>query len=210
MLRSLLWKELRTCWPFAAAALALQSVFSFLLVRQASRNYLHELDRDDTVMPVLFLSFGLGIALGLWQSLGEGFLGTDALLAHAARRRSRVVAAKLLAGTLLQAAAFWLPLGAGLAAFLARTQAPLLWSDARYLWIVAGGGWIAYLGVLAAGLRGMPWREGGRQLLGLAALFVLVAVAVDGRRFDVAVGALAAGAAFAVAWAFSGFAAREF
>lgn len=212
MFRSLVWKELRDGWGFGLLALLWQVIGSVVLVREASRNPVGAFEIWDLQASIALVSIGFGTVLGLWQSVPEAVLGTDSFLAHTARVRARIVAAKMTAGLALVTVAIMLPLLAGVVTVLHLVEwiVPLGWADSRYLWITAASGYVAYLGALAVGLRGVPWREGVRQLVGAGVIGLGVAVALQSPFFGIAVASLVVTGGIAAVWAFTGYAAREF
>lgn len=212
MFKALLWKELRAGLPFALAALLAATLHAAHLVSEAPADPIGIFERSDAVFLPALLAIAFGIALGLWQTVPESSTGTAALLAHMAGRRASVVAAKMLAAAIFFAAALFLPLFIGAATIIARSEwvIPLGWSDTPYLWVLQAGGFVSYLGVLACGLRGLPWKEGFRQLGGLGVALVGVTAGFAVPWLGAAVATLAMTAILLGAWAFAGFATREF
>ena len=225
MFRALLWKELRSGWPVAALGLVFFSWIALSIAKDFAPGMMREFDvftnwthsrvafgeLGGLGSMLAFFSISFGVLLGLWQTLPESLGGTAAFLVQTARSRERIVSAKIVAACILFAASVFLPAVLGIESVIRNNDwiIPLMWSDFGASWIALACGVIAYLGVLAAGLRGPPWREGFRQLSGLVVVAACIAFARSEWALDLTLGAMAACAGFAGLWAFTGFAGRD-
>lgn len=223
MMRTLLWKELRGGWlcalPFALlmSATVVSVLFDSkdpLLSRldffpQARRLAWHILMSLDMVAYVAFSSMGLGVLLGVAQTVPESVVGTAPFFAHVVGRRGRILTAKIAIAMALFAATVLVPVGIIVAAFLA-WGGPAGWSQ---LWKVSlnfAAGVTLYFVVLAIGIRGVPWKEWVSKA---GACFVVTASvfgALQNPDSPVAVSIMAVGAIVSAAWAVTGSATREF
>lgn len=210
MFRSLFWKELRGAWLFGLAALLAQAVVAWDFLSHVERATGNLFRRGDTEVAVNLLAFGFAIALGLWQAIPEMVVGTAPFLVQTARSRPKIVAAKIAAGAAWFAAVVALPFAAMAGRAIAKTESFYDWSDTRLLWLFIAMAFVAYLGVLAVFLRGYPWREAPRQIAGAGAILLGILLALLPSSFPGGLAVLAVTAAYAVAWAISGFEARGF
>ena len=221
MFGALVWKELRDSWMWGLAALAALSWVAISFIVDFQPGLLRELDifksppgRSSTDVGLLWIvltsgSIMFGVALGIWQTVPESAAGTAAMLVHIAQGRRRVVGAKILAALLLFGAALFLPyfVTKELTSWIERTSALPGRLDVLHGYKLLVSGVAVYLGILAAGLRGLPWRQGLQPLAGLVVVAFGVAAALVTNRFEPTLAAVALSGG---AWAFSGFAAREF
>ncbi|MBI2931886.1 MAG: hypothetical protein HYY16_09560 [Planctomycetes bacterium] len=216
-------KELRSCWPFALVALLANGWMAISLAVDFESRMLRGLDLfhrwswgiyDEERLHswVAAVAILLGVALALWQSVPESQSGVAAFLAHVARRRWRVVLAKVLSAVLLYAVSTWLPLILAMQVVV-NSQAPdypELWSHTLFIWVLLGCALTVYLGFLGACLRASTWSEGPRAVAGLVAVGLGALVAGASPWFGLAIGALIVTDVLALLWALAGFAAREF
>lgn len=230
MFRTLVLKEVRSCWPWALAALVWNGWtmlcalvdFDSLLLQQLDPwvsgarllDHVFILSWGSPLYGMVMLSaVALAIVLGIWQSLPESLLGTAPGLLHMVRSRSKLVTGKLVAGLALYSAGILLPVLLGTWAILA-TAPPFLdlgWSDTWFLWATAALGIPLYGGTLAAGLRqSRSFRYVLLQALVALAMIVVSATAMAMPSFALMVGMLGAGTIFGSALAYSGLSVREF
>src|SRR3972149_3366007 len=98
MMLALMRKEIRSCWPFAVPALLAQAWIALPVGADFDSDLLRAFDLWSLVG---FVSIGLGVVLGLWQTLAESAQGTTPLLVHLVRNRARIVVAKALSALLI-------------------------------------------------------------------------------------------------------------
>ncbi len=194
MFRAMLYKEVRETAAIVAIALAFYFYFGVKAMRHdllpwLSRAESGYMDYDfgqyfyeipfvgrGHVAEIAWVSAGLSIALGLWQSLGESIRGTWLFLLHRPVARTRLIGVKLLVGISLYlvCAAAAILAYACWAATPGTHASPFEWSMTVPAWKV----WIAmplvYLGAFLSGIR--PARWVGTRLLPLAAAGFLAAV----------------------------------
>lgn len=223
MFRALVWKELRVAWPVALPFLLMQIWLTASLATDPEDPLLRTFDlirrggwftlpmlMDDYVVPLHLIAIGMGVLLGFSMTLPESISGTAGSLVHLARSRTRIVLSKMVAAGILYGAAVVAPLAIGVAIMMGPRidHCPYDASDFSHSAMILLSGAVAYLGALAAGLRGriFPWRNGLIMLSLLGVMALGIGVALE-RQDLVWMGAVAGLAALA---SFSGFAVREF
>ena len=209
MFRALVWKELRGAWPIALVGLGLQAIFAWAFWKTSAYSSIGLFRDDETLIVLGSFSMGTGVLLALWMTLPETIVGTSSLLVHLVRSRGRVVSAKVMAGLMLWGITS-IPILIVLAVVFASGRTPFDLVHARYFLVILASGIAAFLAMLAAGLRGFPWKEGWAQLGGICAAAVGIWVTLALPWFGGAVLALAVTTAFCLAWAFTGLSVREF
>jgi hypothetical protein len=212
MFRALFFKELRDGLPIALAGFLVEIWMAAWLINPGADRRTFVLEWSEPQIGTGIAAIGLGVLLGLWQTLPETLLGTYGFLFHSARNPARIVGAKIAAALALYLGAIALPLVVAIGWLVSETDrvVPLQWSDSRYFWVIASSGFVAYLGALSAGIRGAPWKEGVRQLAGAGVVVSGILVALGSPFFGTAVGALISTGAAAAVWAFTGVSRREF
>ncbi len=120
MSKPLFLKELRETWWMGLAALVVLASLVLDVIGVELGPYLHiqwkqhlrdaPFLRNDFAPTVGMITFCLGSALGLWQTLTESAAGTWSFLLHRPISRRRIVVTKLLAGGTVMLAGVGLPL----------------------------------------------------------------------------------------------------
>ena len=194
MPRAMFYKEVRETAAIVAIALAFYFYFDVKAMRHDLLPWLSGADTEPMgydyeqyffeipfvgrghMAEITWVSAGLCIALGLWQSLGESIFGTWLFLLHRPVARARLIGVKLLTGVglYLVCAAAAIVAYACWAAAAGTHASPFEWSMTVPAWKV----WITmplvYLGAFLSGIR--PARWVGTRLLPLAVAGFLAAV----------------------------------
>ncbi len=197
MLSAMLYKEVRETAAIVAVALAFYFYFDVKAMRHdllpglstAEKGYMpYEYAQYFFEIPfvgrrhlaeIAWVSAGLTIALGLWQSAGESIFGTWLFQLHRPVARARLSGVKLLGGATLPGAwaAAAIRAYACWAAAPGTHASPFEWSMTVPAWKV----WITmplvYFGAFLSGIR--PARWVGTRLLPLAAAGFLAAIIPD-------------------------------
>jgi ABC-type transport system involved in multi-copper enzyme maturation permease subunit len=184
MIKALMIKELRETLGIAAIALALYTAFIGSMIGMPLFKALPGIPQPGAELPLLgntfrqffaFLTAGLAIALGFWQTVSESNRGTFPFLLHRPLARHAIIGAKLATGlAVLIVEAGAAVLAYGLWATTPGTHpAPFAWSMAAFAWELALAMTVVYLGAFLSGLRpGLWW---GTRLLPLVASCVATA-----------------------------------
>lgn len=212
MVRALVWKEVRSCIPLSVAGLLFMLVFCGQMLSVAPHEPIRIFEDRETMLVLQMATILIGACLGLWQTLPESATGTAAFLVHTARNRTAILLAKATAGLGLYSLIFVLPLFVTAGLIVARSAyvLPLSWGDTAYLWIILWAGAAAYLASVAVGLRGLPWREGPRQLASTVVFGLGIGLGLQSPFLSWAVALLGATTVVAALWAWTGLRAREF
>jgi hypothetical protein len=180
MLKTLLWKELRETLGIAAAALVVYALFvsaemghSLLPVFNSRGTTSVPFVGDEFVPMFCFVSAGLAIALGLWQTAVESGRSTWLFLLHRPMGWRQLIGMKLAVGAAVYLVCAALPI----LAYAWWAATPETHPNPFYWWMTvwAWKAWIAigivYLGAFLSGIR--PGRWIGTRLVPLAATAIL-------------------------------------
>jgi ABC-type transport system involved in multi-copper enzyme maturation permease subunit len=182
MVLTIVRKELRETWMFAALAVGLYVIYLCQLTGKGSAILAHTVwwvpgmnveppdvpfIQDNFSTMLFFIGAALAIALGFRQSAWEPFQGTALYLLHLPLTRRTVFVTKLLTGIILLLACTLLPIliYATWAAMPGTHPGPFEWSmtePAIRVWLLMP---LVYLGAFASGIR--PARWFGSRLLPL-------------------------------------------
>jgi ABC-type transport system involved in multi-copper enzyme maturation permease subunit len=185
MIKALMIKELRETLGVAVIGLALFTAFIGSMTGMPFFKALPGMPQPTGELPLLgysfrqffaFLTAGLAVALGFWQTVSESNRGTFPFLLHRPLARQTIIGAKLATGlaVLLVEAGGAILVYALWAATPGTHPAPFFWSMATFSAQIALAMTVIYLGAFLSGLR--PARWVGTRLLPLAGCAFITAL----------------------------------